>query len=127
MLVSKSSALGTTFIPGTTNGGLFAITYDNAIYNFTLNTISNTISIGTIVFKAMDQVVMASYNQDATKLVVTGYNYIYLLSTGNSSYCLAVDGTGDCTQCVGTLNSLQSRILPSCSCPSGFYSDSPYS
>ncbi len=127
MLVTQSSAFGITFIPGTTNGGLFAIQNNNAIYNFTLNTISNTISIGTVVFTAMDKVDMASYNQDATKVVVVGYNYTYLLSTGNLPYCFAVDGTGNCTQCVGTLNSLQSRILPSCNCPPGFYSDSPYS
>jgi hypothetical protein len=92
-----------------------------------LNTISNTISVGTVAFTAMDYLSMASYNQDATKVVVVGLNYIYLLSTGNPPYCLAVDGTGDCTQCVGTLNSLQSRLLPSCNCPPGFYSDSPYS
>jgi hypothetical protein len=127
MLVSQSSALGITFIPGITNGGLFAILNNNAIYNFMCDTISNTISVGTVAFRAMDNVVMTSYNQDATKVVVVGDNYIYLLSTGNPPYCLAVDGTGDCMQCVGTLNSLQSRILPSCNCPPGFYSDSPYS
>ncbi len=92
-----------------------------------MNTISNTITIGTVAFTTINNVFMASYNQDATKLVVVGLNYIYLLSTGNPPYCLAVDGTGDCTQCVGTLNSLQSRTLPSCNCPPGFYSDSPYS
>ncbi len=127
MLVSQSSAFGITFIPGTTNGGLFAISNNNAVYNFSLNTISNIISIGTVAFTAMDHLTMASYNQDATKVVVVGLNYIYLLSTGNLPNCLAVDGTGDCTQCVGTLNSLQSRILPTCNCPPGFYSDSPYS
>ncbi len=127
MLVSQSSAFGITFIPGTTNVGLFAIAVNNATYNFKLNTTSSTIGIGTAAFTAMDYVVMASYNQDATKVVVTGLNYIYLLSTGNPPYCLAVDGTGTCTQCVGTLNSLQSRILPTCNCPPGFYSDSPNS
>jgi hypothetical protein len=34
MLVSQSRAVGTTFIPGTTNGGLIAIQNNNAIYNF---------------------------------------------------------------------------------------------
>jgi hypothetical protein len=127
LLVSQSSAFGTIFIPGTTNGGLIAIQNNNAIYNFLWNTTSNTISVGTVAFTAMDNVNIACYNQDATRLVVVGLNYIYLLSTGNPPYCLAVDGTGDCTQCVGTLNSLQSRILPTCNCPPGFYSDSPYS
>ncbi len=43
-----------------------------------------------------------SYNQDGTKLVALGNSYIYLLSSGNPAYCSAVDGSGSCTQCVGT-------------------------
>ncbi len=62
LLVYKFTALGTTLIPGTTNGGLFVILNSNAIYNFIWNSISNTISIGTVAFTAMDNLDMASYN-----------------------------------------------------------------
>ncbi len=66
------------------------------------NIASNTITIGNTAFSAQDHVCTTSYNQDGTKLALVGYNYIYLLSTGNPAYCSAVDGSGTCTQCVGT-------------------------
>ncbi len=55
MLAYQYAAFGMTFIPGTTNGGLIAIQNNsNSIYNFMWNSISNTISVGTVAFTAMD-------------------------------------------------------------------------
>jgi hypothetical protein len=88
--------------PGTTNGGLFAIFSNNAIYDFVWNIASNTITLGNTSFTGQSPLSTISYNQDGTKLFVGGYSYIYLLSTGNPAYCSAVDGSGTCTQCVGT-------------------------
>ncbi len=116
-----------TFVPGYTNIGLFAISNQNAVYNIAWDSNLNTITRGGVFFSTMNNVASASYNQDATLIAIVGNGYVYLASTGKPPYCQTVDATGSCTICVGTLNSLQSRIPPSCNCPAGFYSNSRYS